>query len=204
MKQFGFLLLFLFSLTNGLAQDKVTLISGAVLDGKVVQVSDSLVNYEQQKKGRTKTRELDAYRVFSVEYADGREVIVYEQDTALGNYFSKDEMRLFIMGEQDASENYKGSKAFLVGLGLGIAGGLAIPESFLVVGVPVGSTLLAMAPRIKIKPELARDRKLLSEPAYLLGFERTARNKKIQNILKGSVLGTILSVVGYSIVNNNN
>ena len=203
MKQLGFLLFFLLFATAILAQDQVTLISGVVVDGKVTNLTDSVVSYDQEKKGRTKSRTLDAYRVFSVNYADGREVIVYEQDTALGNYFSKDEMRLFIQGEQDAAANYKGRKAFLVGAALGVAGGVAIPESFLVVLVPVGSTLLAVAPRIKIKPELTRDRKLLSEPAYLMGFERTARGKKIQNVLKGSVLGTILSVAGYSIVQNN-
>lgn len=186
------------------AQDQVTLISGATVDGKVTTVSDSIVSYTVQKKSKVKERSMDAYRVFSIRYADGSNVIVYEQDTATGNYFSQDEMQLFVFGEQDARKNYRGGKMFALGALYGIAGGLALPESFLVVLVPASATILAMVPRVKIKPSMARNSALLSEPAYVMGFERTARGKKIQNVLKGSVVGTILAVAGWNIANSGN
>jgi len=166
-------------------------------------VNDSIVDYEYQKRKKTKQRSIDAYRVFSVRYANGSEVVMYQQDTAIGNYFSQEEMRLFIYGEQDARANFKGRKLLLIGAAYGIAGGLALPESFIVLLVPASAALLAMLPRVKIRPEMARNKKLLSEPAYVMGFERTARGKKIQSVLKGAVVGTILSVVGWQIAINN-
>lgn len=188
----------LFQAASG--QDKITLLSGAQIDGRVVAITDTTVVYEQEKRGKTKSRTLDAYRVFDVTYATGETQVVYRQDTAVGNYFSKEEMQLFIMGEQDADANFNSRRAFVFGAAYGVVGGVLLPNNFFVFLVPAAAGPLAAVPRIKIKPEMARDKKLLAEPAYVMGFERTARAKKIQNVLKGSVLGTVLGVAGVNIV----
>jgi len=187
------------------SQDRINLLSGSYIDCKVEEVSDSLITYTYTKKsGKEKTKFMEAYRAFSVVYAGGEEKVIYKQDTLIGNYFSSQEMRLFVYGAQDANAYYKANKWFYAGLVAGAAGGYASQGGFFALGIPISFGLIAYAPRIKIKPEMVRNTDLLQEPAYVMGFERVARYKRFRAALLGSIPGTIVGLGSYYIVQNNN
>lgn len=206
-RKFIALLLFVFVTATGFSQEKrdqIILMSGKVFDNvEVTTVGDIEVKYLHHKRKKTIERFVDKYRVFSIAYADGTEDVIYKQDTLVGNYFTEEEMRMFVYGEQDALKYYKSTGAVLLSiLGSG-TGTTIIYPSFFVFLVPFGITVLSGIPRVQVKSHRVRDPKYLAEPAYILGYERTAKAKRIQGVLKGSIIGIVLGVTAGAIIENN-
>jgi len=200
-------LLFVLILTTGFSQEKrdqILLMSGKVFDNvEVTTIGDIDVKYLQHKKKKTIERFVDKYRVFSIGYANGIEDVIYKQDTLVGNYFTEEEMRMFVYGEQDALKYYKASGAVLSGILYSGTGGYLLFNSFFVFLVPFSFTVVSGIPHLKVKSNRVRDPKYLAEPAYIMGYERTAKAKRIQGALKGSIIGVVLGVATRTIIENN-
>lgn len=178
--------------------DKIVLLSGKVLDNvQVTTFTEIQIKYVDRNSRKKTERFIDKYRVFSVEYSNGKEEVIYEYDTLMENDFTVDEMRHFIQGEQDAMAYYHPRLNTLLAGVLSAAGGYALASSFFVVTVPFASTVIASLPKVKIRPEKVSDPKLLAQPTYILGYERVAKSHKIQNALKGSVLGVAAGISAF-------
>lgn len=179
----------------------ILLMTGKVLEGSVTSVDTVYVYYDYEKKnGKVLHRKLDLERVFSVTDEQGEEEIIYQMDTAVGNYFTEKEMRYYIMGEQDAMEGYRANWTVWVGVPTSAAVGYAVSSTIVVFAVPFVYLVAASLPKYKIREGSVSDPELLREPAYILGYERTARSKRLFKSLSSAVVGTAIGfVVGQSL-----
>jgi len=195
-----FLLLIIFSAFSLSAQDNILMLSGHILEGKIVDHNRHHVKYEMTKGKSTRTLEIESYRVFSFT-KDGSETVMYKRDSTIGNYLSEQEMRYFIWGAQDAMEHFSGRWAFFSGIGVGAIGGYLLAQSFIVVSVPLVYPIVTSVHKIHPKETYSRDPKLLEEPAYLTGYHKTTKSKRFFQALKGSLLGTVAGVSAYYAAN---
>ncbi len=199
------------------AQDKITLLNGKVLEGTILDTTSNMIKYEWKKKNN-KVREdfIDKYRIYSITDANDIETIFYQQDSLIGNFFTEEEMKYFVLGSQDAINGYKAPLVTVGGIVLGIGtvmydtydkpdggsfgDGLYNGDaSVLNLAVPFVYTVGAGVPKIKIDLNKVSDPSYLSHETYILGYERTARSKKVMNALKGSIIGILSGFVVYTI-----
>jgi hypothetical protein len=182
------------------AQDTIILLTGHIIPCKIYQENENVITCEYTKKGREERLILDTYRVFSIKFGNGEEKVYYQQDSTNGNWFTVDEMRYFIYGEQDAMKGYKSPITSVLGVMAGAGAGFFAMESLILFAAPLVYTTGNILPYIIIDRKTVRDEKLLEQETYVQGYERVARNKKIQNALKSSAAGLAIGIGAYFLV----
>lgn len=194
MIRFGItLILFLFISLAAKAQadQEIMMMSGSVIQGKVTGQDSVYLYYDHFKRsGKSKSKKLDLERVFSINGPSGEEKVIYYMDTAVGNYFSVDEMRFYIKGEQDAMRHYRGNWSLLVGVPLTAGLSYVLVPTPLPFAVPFAYLVATGIPKYKIPKDRIESSDLITEPAYVLGFERVARNKRLFKSLAAGMIGT--------------
>lgn len=140
----------------------------------------------------TKRSHIENDRLFAIRYHTGDLFYYYEQDT-ISNWFSRDEMWMFMQGERDARKGFKpwGSKwgTFASGMAGGLTGSILGPL------FPMGYIALVGLPKVRIRHSTVSNINFLESDAYILGYEREARGKRRKYAL---VAGGIGLAVGYS------
>ncbi len=198
---------------QALGQDKIQLMNGKVLRGKLGTEYEDYFDFQYYKKGgKVKDMELTKFRMFSYSNASGEETILYKRDTLMGNYFTKNEMKMFVYGERDAYASYKSASWFITGLGLGFTsvildtydfqpngGFFKITPSIVPVAVPFVVTIGAGIFKPKVRKEYATDVNFLSSEYYIEGFQKIAKVKKLKNALLGSVIGVGTGFLVYAV-----
>ncbi len=189
IKQAWLVVLFLLPFSYVWSQnDKLYLINGSIVTGKISYLGADTITFITKKN---KTISFDKYRVFSVEYEEGKKQIIYNQDTSKGRDYSVREMELFMLGGQDA-RNHKTVFPFVVGTLLGGVGGYVSAGSFLVVGVPfvsmIGTAVITMPFTGKGG---VRNKEWLKDENYRRGYKRAVKGKKNNQIIWGSFIGTL-------------
>jgi hypothetical protein len=200
MQQLKGVFLLVFLILEGFfsyGQDTVVLLNGKTIEGEVLEVTESLVVINVLKKQTIQKREIDAERVFAVQYKNGSEKVLYQQDTTAGAFYTVEEMRYFILGEQDAFKYYRSPDASVLAFLGSAAGGFLFAESFVVILMPILSTGVVNIPRVRAKPGKVSNDNYLEHEAFHDGYERVAKNKRIQNTLKASVFGLITGVATF-------
>ena len=147
---------------------------------------------------------MEKERLFSV-VSDGLETIYYNPETGVHHYTVED-MRMYVYGQQDAYQYYKTTWSMVAAAAVGAGAGLwmgtegsAVVVLAPVVGTIAGTVVQSHAP----KPDMARSASYLKEPAYVLGFKKTARGKKVVNSIKSAVVGSIVGgAIGFGIYNS--
>jgi hypothetical protein len=191
MKRFllSLLLPVLTSFFTASAQDTIRLISGKDIPAVVVEVDSTHVKYHPPDN-KDKISKVENYRVFSINYSDGREKIIYRDDSTAADYFGPEQMRLFIKGEKDAKKFYKPPVPFFVGLVSGAAGAAVAPVFVALSPIPpaIGITITgSRAPDIT-KHKLT-DPSLRDVPEFRMGFEHQARKIRMKRTLFGGCIG---------------
>ncbi|CAG5078667.1 hypothetical protein [Parvicella tangerina] len=205
MKRINFLitLLALLMVLPSMAQDKIQLMNGKVLRGKLGAETEDYFKFDYYKKGgKVKSMELVKYRIFSHTNSAGEETILYKRDTLMGNFYSKNEMKMFVFGERDAYNNYKSNGWLVTGIGLGFTsvlmdtydfepngGFFKRTPSIFPIAVPLVVTIGAGVIKPKVRKEFAADVSFLSSEYYIEGFQKIAKVKKLKSALLGSVIG---------------
>jgi hypothetical protein len=171
-----------------------------------IATAEKLASMKQQKKeakerGRFSnavSREL----VFSYMGPDSLEKVVYNADT-LGFLADGDaevewgveDMRKYIQGRQDGRRHPVGFDAAL-GAGIGTLG--AFFGAFWGPSVPAGYVLISSIANVKVKTRAKNiDPDLITHPAYLDGYERSARNRKTMTFVQGAVAGLGFGFIMY-------
>ncbi|NCG30869.1 MAG: hypothetical protein GWP27_10420 [Bacteroidetes bacterium] len=177
---------------------EILLMSGKKIKAKIVSRDSIYMHYDLHKNsGKVKEgRKIDMERVFAVYNQDGEEEVIYYMDTALGNFFSVDEMRFYIQGEQDAMRTYKANWTFFIGIPIAVGAGLAASSSIFIFLVPAVTMVAWSIPKYKIKTSRISSPTLASEPAYVLGYEHAARTKRVSKSLVSGIVGT---AIGFAI-----
>lgn len=132
--------------------------------------------------------------IFCVKYANGFIDYYYSQDTLKGNYFTREEMNYYMLGERDARKGFK-ARGSLIGAGLlgAATGGLGL---FFAPVFPFGYMALSGIPKVRIKHSTISNPNYIDHDAYILGYERVSRSKRrIQAIIGG----TVGLAVGYGV-----
>lgn len=194
MKHTAFAILFFISISSfGQSKfgDTLFLLNGRVFG---VTVIDTLFGYATfiDPYDTTKRSHIENDQLFAIKYMNGDIFYYYEQDT-IANWFSREEMWLFMQGERDARKGFKpygslyGSMAF--GLIGGLTGTLFGPIAPLAYSACVG------LPWVRIRHKTVSNANHLMYDSYILGYEREARKKRRVKAIIGSVIGM---AVGYA------
>ena len=86
------------------SQSNILLMSGITIEGKNIQIDDEYISYDFLINDELTHNKLEKYRVFSIIDENKVENVIYTQDSTQGRYYNVDEMRTFLIGEQDAKK----------------------------------------------------------------------------------------------------
>jgi hypothetical protein len=176
------------------AQDTIVFMSGKILPVKNITLSGYTIAYRTIEKDKLK--KISPENVFSIQYADGTERVIFTPDPSDSLEYTVPQMRMFIKGEQDASLYYKNhvnkAAAFIIGGGASLFAiyGLVVPAAYATV---VGAFSPGMH-RMKVS-----DTMLLNDQDYREGYKSKVRNRKIRNSLISGFLGFAAGAVILSV-----
>ncbi|MFZ5552263.1 MAG: hypothetical protein ACOZCO_04040 [Bacteroidota bacterium] len=211
MKKIFLFTIMCLSLSRVDAQDKIVLLTGKVLTGKVLSYDEAYLQYSYMKKKEVKTDMLDRYRIYSTIDSSGKENVLYVRDTTVGNFLTEPEMRLFIAGEQDAQKNFKcrgyNTTGFLFALGISLLdtyekqdgqpffnGFFREDPGILHFATPFVYPIIASLPPISLRIRDVTERKNLLEEPYIEGFERVGKQKRRFGGLLYSTIGSATGI----------
>jgi hypothetical protein len=197
---FNKLLLFLFSSlffqtvsSQTTVQDTIYLMNGQVVGEKVIDTLLGAVTIVNQKKPSKKIHyEWD--QLYMVRFANGDKRYYYSQDTTISNWFTREEMWMYMKGENDARRGFK-ARGAMIGAGIaGIIGGMT--GTFWGPIAPYGYMALSGIPKVRIRHNTISNPNYVESDAYILGYERVARQRRK---IKSVIGGTVGLAIGYGI-----
>lgn len=183
-------ILFLAQLTAlAQAQDRILLMNGQIIQGKVLGQSTLEIRYLMDSRRGLRERAEPTESVFSVTDTLGRERVWYFYDTVFGNDMTEQQMRWFIKGEQDARKGYKPFwpmvGGFVAGAGLTIALDLEV-NSLLIPPLFAASMTL---PRVHVTRGSITDPLMDGDEFYAYGYAKVGRTKRVLRTLLSSAVG---------------
>jgi len=196
MKSIILAALFLVCGLRAASQQKDTII---LMNGHVVveQVIDTLLGavtvMDPEKPGHKLHYEYDD--LFMVKYANGYKDYYYSQDTLNNNWFTRDEMQMYIYGEQDARKGFRANGSLWGSFSAGVVGGAS--GTFFGPLLPYGYLACVGIPKVRIRHETISNPNYIDSDAYILGYERVARSRRRIKALIGGTAGLIVGYGAY-------
>jgi len=190
-----FLALTLLMVTRASSQDRIILINGDVLEVRNVELKDNKVSFQSMKKDKRK--KINPDRVFSVEYANGTEQVIFVSDPLDPNDFKPEEMRMFIKGEQDAKQYYHNTGNKIISAAVGASAGLLTIYG-LVVPALYSTVVGSFSPNVQ--KHKVSDPALRDNLNYREGYERKCRDRKIRNSLLFGFGGFFVGFTAFAIL----
>lgn len=187
---------------TGYCQDEILFLNGKILKGNILEKTKYEFTFEDESK---KQFIIDKYRVFSYTKKNEKESIVYEYDTLSGNFLKVEDMKMFVYGERDAHEGFKPHVANSLALGIGGVAGFMMQkdQSIAYVPIPLVYTAITLVFPTKVNQKRLKDKQYLKEDEYLRGYERIARSRRTQTVLRNSVVGMAVGFLVGLAVNGN-
>ena len=184
-------LIFLLCFVYANAQQKIVLINGNEIPIKSYVVNADNIIYKKANDKKDKTKTVEKLDVFSIVKEDSTEEMIYQSDTLT---FTVEEARNYIRGEQAASIYYK--KPSITG-GAGIFGVAASLLSFYSLPIPmIYGVVIGRFNPPKMQIPKGYDAPYSSTEAYRYGYNKKARNIKIQQSLKWGYIGLGFGLAG--------
>lgn len=187
-------------------QGKVLLMNGTQIENTLWEEKDGMIYIYNQKKnifGKEKTRaiELNKSEIFSLSNGS-KEQVLYYQDTMLGDYYTPEEMRVYLAGSGDARKNYKARHISAAGFAICTVAGYLVGDGLLILIIPpVTYAAIQYVGKIKIREKYMSDPNFKYNDLYAEGFEPPARSRKMIRGALSGVLGSATGVVLYFIKN---
>jgi hypothetical protein len=186
------------------AQDTIVLLSGDKIPIKSYTVNDT-VNLVEFVNKRGKDKFIEREYVFCIRKANGEEDLIYSDSVFEDDTITVAEMRDFIAGAITCLENYHGYLATASGFVVGAGSVILFPE----LGIPVfwspvipgaysaviGATKPSQKCMLKKYPEAA------NKPYFINGYTQVATEKRVNNVVKGSLAGIAAMIITSIIVN---
>ncbi len=147
--------------------------------------------------------QMERDQLYSSTSQTGTEKVFYALDEPNGDFLTESEMRAFVVGERDARYGVRGRFWLISGFAVGAISGYAMKSSVYALAVPPLFSLSAQIPVVKIKQSHISDNVYYENEDYASGYASHARSKYTREALKGSVLGLLVGIVTYAIVDNN-
>ncbi len=187
VRQFNFTyllpLLFIF-FTLKSQTDTLYLLNGQVIGEKVLDTLLGAVTINDAKKPGKKLH-YEPNQLYMVLYSDGYKRYYYEQDSLKYNWFTREEMWYFMKGEKDSRRGFKPVGCAIGATIAGMLGGMS--GTFWGPVLPYGFMALSGITKVRIKHSSVSHPNFFDQDAYILGYERNARQKrKIWSVIYGS------------------
>ncbi len=180
-------------------QDTVFLMNGQIAAYKVLDSTVAGVSIQNPDKADKKIY-YEWNQIYMVKYASGLKRYYYEQDTTINNWFTREEMWYYMLGERDARKGFK-PRGAIIGAGLcGLTGGLT--GLFWAPLLPYGYMAFSGIPKVKIKQSTISQPKAVDYDSYLLGYERVAKQKRKLYSLASGTAGLVVGFGLYFIFKN--
>jgi hypothetical protein len=185
------------------SQDVLLLMNGREWKGQITSLEGTVITLStKSKKGKVKEHQIDKTEIFSYTKAGEKEVVLYAQDEMIGDIYSPDQMKVYIVGEQDARDNFHARPTAIVGFI--ICGAVAYyVEGGLMgsIALPIAYSIFQLAPKIHIREQFMSDTNYKYNDFYADGFEPVARTKKILTAMGSGFAGAVAGVVVYAVIN---
>lgn len=187
------LILSIFIGFQSFAQDKIVLLNGKVIELKSYTVNDEYIFYNRKDDTRSKQRLLEKLDVFSILKADSSEIVIYKDDTING--LSIEQVRNYIRGEQGAMRFYNRQAHIGESAIIGMASSILI---FYSLPVPMFNAVILgrFSPKKMQIPE-GYDLPYSKTEEYAVGYQKKARNLKIQQSIKWGYIGLGVGLAGF-------
>lgn len=182
--------------------DTILFLNGEVSAVKVVDTIFNLVRFlPEQKQRKPKVLDVEKDRVFSIKFSNGQERIIYFHDSAVGNVFTVMEAKMFMLGEQEASKNFKGRMPFFLGLTAGLLAPIVLSNAIALSPLPaLAAVPMVYIPKIRINTKAIVNKNYLQYDTYLMGYEKVARKKLFVHALLGAGAGLALGLGTWAVL----
>lgn len=171
------------------AQDRINLMNGQVVEAKVLGQSSLEVRYQVRKKDRLIQRTEPTESVFSVTDSLGHEKVWYFMDSVFGNELTVPQMRRYLVGERDARDGYRPLAPMLGGFLFGAGTVIALDLEVNSLILPPAYAALMAWPRVNVTRGSIRDPGNEGDPYYAMGYSASARPKRVVRCLLSTALG---------------
>ena len=178
------------------AQYRIQLLNGKVVNASLVQENNLYITYKKTESNQNNLRSIERIDVFSITDSSGHEEVIYRPTDSLD--LTVEEARFFINGENAARQFYKPVlppvSAALAGAGSSFLGfyGLPFPMLYAIVFTRT------KAPAIRLPENY--DKKMFDNESFRMGYEKTARNLKIQRCLTFGYIGFGVGLAGFMLI----
>ena len=172
------------------------------LNGDKMEVTDCKVDEEQwivqYYNKRQKEKLIDLDYVFSITDSLGKEKVYYiPVRFEEGDTFTVKQMRSFVDGEFDASNEHKGRLSFASGFVVGSAASVLLYPSLLFYSpaFPAGAAVISgiTQPSDKKIEKLHPER--INDEHYKFGYQESAKHKRAVASIKGGAIGLVVGIV---------
>jgi hypothetical protein len=188
------IVIFFFIAVSVMGQDKILLMNGKILNVKNISLKGYTVAYRTSDKNKLK--QIDTERIFSIQYADETERVVFSPNSADPLEYTVDQMRMYVKGEQDATLYYKNNWNKVFGFAAGV--GSSFLGFYGIIGPAVYGALVG-----EFSPNMAKqtvsDKALLANEDYCEGYKSKARSRKVRNGIISGFIGFAAGVAVLSI-----
>ncbi len=175
--------------------DTITFIDGEVIAAHITDTSGDKITFEKPRSKKHKRIEVDMENVFSIRYAGtGKEIVVYNYDTLIGNDYTVADARLFIAGEQDAQRGYRCRGLSVTAFAIGVASGITGASLFVLLPPYFFSGILDYT-RVHIRHKSVSNLNNVKYDPYLYGYAEVARRKRTFRTLLWGGTGAIVGLV---------
>jgi hypothetical protein len=191
-------LVFISLIINSFAQEGSTtawLINGKKLTiGNYKFVENGNILAYENKKGRIK--ELDRMELFSIINSAGTEKVFFNPDTLDDKYYTVENMRSFVNGGFDGTNETNSWLAFAAGFAGGFAGGsgYVIPNAFYGLIIPAACITIVGLTRPNTYKIRGKKPEWVDDEFYFLGYEESAHQIRIKQAIKGSLAGLVVGL----------
>lgn len=189
-------------MVNG--QDRILLMNGQTLKGRVLGQSTLEVRYQVRHGDHLRERSEPTESVFSVTDSLGREKVWYFMDTLFGNEYSIDQMRWYIKGEQDARKGYRPLWSMLGGFAVGAGAVLAFDLEVTSLFIPPAYAGLMALPRVHVTRGSITDPLMEGDPFYATGYAQVGRTKRVLRGLYSTFAGVAVGLAVRQFIINPN
>lgn len=183
---------------NANAQNKILLINGKTIETEHFSLGDDIVSY--RKSSKKSLASVDRYDVFSITDTSGLENVIYKPADSLD--YTVEEARVYIQGEQIAMKYYNRPSTAWTSAAVGAGSSILL---FYSLPIPmVYSVILGrFNPKVKGVPAEIPAEVVQSQP-FVAGYQRSARNLKIQRSLKWGYISLGVGLAGWLIYSKAN
>lgn len=207
-------LIFVFCISITFSQDTLLLLTGKIYSGQITEISNNFIIIKTEGKKLNPLKLIYNDELFSF-VKNNNETIIYKPDSINESTFNALEMKYFIKGTQDGKKFYHAPFATIGGFAAGMTGGVfgfwgsIIPTSYVLITglktpkvktsfpdedkitLPANQVNLSYGLKFSPIKEVMPTNDQIYNSFYEYGYNISAKDKKIKNSIKGSVLGVV-------------